>query len=191
MAITTLRPRRPKLLSVEEWAQRPDGEQYELIDGVLRSRMVNQNYHEYAVGWVVTVLNNYLVSQGVRGRAFPSNVKYRIRARRGIMLDVSFVMGAHVDEIDPQAAYNTVGPDLAVEVLSPDQGEEYLEERLDDYWKLGTQEIWIVSPDTRTVTGYTREESEYALFATVREDEPFTSRLLAGLTFSIGLLWMR
>jgi Uma2 family endonuclease len=112
MTVTVLRPKRPKLLSVEEWVQRPDADQYELIDGVLRSRMVNQNYHEYAVGRAVTVLNNYLDSQGVRGRAFPSNVKYRIRARRGIMPDVSFVMGEKVDRIDAEAAYNTVGPPI-------------------------------------------------------------------------------
>jgi hypothetical protein len=48
-----------------------------------------------------------------------------------------------------------------------------------------------VSPATRMVTGYTRLGQEYAVFATVREEEPFTSRLLDGLTFSACLLRMR
>ena len=46
------------------------------------------------------------------------------------MPDVSVVLGAKVDQIDPTAAYNTVGPDLAVEVLSLEQDAEYVESEL-------------------------------------------------------------
>jgi Uma2 family endonuclease len=191
MAIKLITPSQPRLLTVEEWVQLPTADQYELIDGVLRTRMVNQNLHEFAVIRLGQVLANYLDRAGVAGSIFGSNTKYGVRRRRGIMPDLSVVLGAKAEAIDPQAAYNTVGPDLAVEVLSPEQDEDYIEERLGDYLKLGTAEVWIVDPKQQTVTGYLRDAHEFAVFAVARHEEEFSSRLLAGLSFAVKPLWMR
>src|SRR5437899_1723981 len=130
-----IKPTPPGLLTVEDWVQRPDADQFELIDGFLRARMVNINRHEYAVIKLARILDEYFDRPGVTGSAFGSNTKYRVEDRRGIMPDLSVVLGAKLEQIDPDAAYNSVGPDLAVEVLSPEQGADYLEERLDDYGK--------------------------------------------------------
>lgn len=178
-------------MTVEEWVQLSTADQFELIDGVLRKRMVNLNRHEFAVGRLVHVVVSYLDRPGVIGSLFTSNAKYRVRRRRGIMPDLSVVLGAKLDAIDPDAAYNTVGPDLAVEVLSPDQDADYVEERLSDYWKLGTVEVWVVDPRMETVTGYSREAHEFAVFEVARHEEAFSSRLLSGLSFSVKPLWMR
>jgi Uma2 family endonuclease len=191
MTVKVIDPTQPRLLTIEEWVQHPEADQYELIDGVLRARMVNLNRHEYAVARLARVLDEALDRLELAGSVFGSNTKYRIRGRRGIMPDLSVVLGAKADAIDPDAAYNTVGPDLAVEVLSPEQGEDYIEERLDDFGKLGTAEVWIVNPWGRTLTGYAREAQGYVVFAQTREDEEFDSRLLPGLRFSVGRLWMR
>ncbi len=191
MAIKLITPSGPRLLTVEEWAQLPTADQYELIDGVLRKRMVNQNRHEFAVIRLGQFLANNFDQPGITGSVFGSNAKYRVRARRGIMPDLSVVLGAKVDAIDPDAASNTVGPDLAVEVLSPEQDADYIEERLSDYLKLGTAEVWVVDPRMETVTGYTREPHEFAVFAVAQREEEFSSRLLAGLSFSVKPLWMR
>jgi Uma2 family endonuclease len=190
MAAMVVRPVRQKLLTVEEWAHRADGEEYELIDGLLRARMVNQNYHEFAVGRLAFVITGHLLESKAVGRLFTSNTKYRVRARRGIMPDVSVILGEKVSRIVPDAAYNTQGPDLAVEVLSTDQGPDYIEERFDDYWKLSTTEVWIVDPRAQVVTGHTRGTGEFEQFAVASGDEEFRSRLLECLTFSVGLHWM-
>ena len=107
------------------------------------------------------------------------------------MPDLSVVLGPKVEKMDPKAAYNTAGPDLAVEVLSPDQDEEYIEERLGDYWKLGTGEAWMVDPNSETVTGYRRGEHLFVAFAVARGQDEFSSQLLEGLSFLIESLWMR
>jgi Uma2 family endonuclease len=191
MAMKLIAPLRPRLLTVEEWVQLPSADQYELIDGVLRKRMVNANRHEFAVVRLAHVLADYLDRSGIAGSVFGSNTKYRVRVRRGIMPDLSVVLGAKANTIDPEAAYNAVGPDLAVEVLSPEQDADYIEERLADYWKLGTAEGWFVDPKQETVTGYTRAAHEFAVFAVARHEEEFSSRLLVGLSFSLKPLWMR
>src|SRR5437879_8628296 len=113
--------------------------------------MGNLNRHEVAVRRLAYYVSGYLDRPGVIGSVFGSNTKYQVRARRGIMPDLSVVLGAKAEAIDPDAAYNTVGPDLAVEVLSPEQDADYVDERLSDYWKLCTAEVWFVDPKLETV----------------------------------------
>jgi Uma2 family endonuclease len=191
MATQLITPPQPRLLTVEEWVQLPNANEYELIDGVLRLRMVHPIRHEFAVPRLAQVLTRYLDHASIGGSVFGSNTKYRVRGRRGIMPDLSVVLGEKLAAIDPDAAFNRIGPDLAIEVLSPDQDEDYVEERLSDYWALGTAEVWIVDPKAETVTGYTRQAHEFVLFAAARHDKAFASRLLAGLSFSVRPLWMR
>src|SRR5207245_2180911 len=38
---------RPKWLSLEDWLRHPDADEFELIDGVLRPRLVSENQHEF------------------------------------------------------------------------------------------------------------------------------------------------
>ena len=50
--------------------------------------------------------------------------------------------------------YFEVGPDLAVEVLSPSNRRKQIEEKIAEYLKAGTKLVWIVDPMDRTVTIY-------------------------------------
>src|SRR5262249_24393781 len=109
MAIKIVEPTPPRLLTVDDWVQRYDADQFELIDGFLRARMVNINRHEYAVIKLARILDEYFDRPGMTGGVFRSNTKYRIRARRGIMPDLSVVLGTKLAQIDPDAAYNVVG----------------------------------------------------------------------------------
>jgi Uma2 family endonuclease len=190
MAIRVIDPTQARFLTVEEWAARPDADRFELIDGILRIRVVNQNRHEYAVGRLAKVLGDYLERSSLTGAVMGSNTKYQVRPRRGIMPDVSMLLGPQLDKVDPDAAFIPFGPDLAVEVLSPDQGDDYVEERLEDYWRLGTTEVWVINPGQRTVVGYTRVEQRFQPFGSARGGEDFSSLLLEDLTFSVGVLWM-
>jgi Uma2 family endonuclease len=179
-----------RLLTVDEWVQHPAADRYELIDGLLRVRRADPVGHEFTVVRVASAVLNHLDRTGIRSIALASGARYRVRLRRGIMPDVSVVLGSKVEQIEPAAAFNTVGLDLAIEVLSPEQDEDYIEERLGDYWKLGTTEVWIVDPWARTEIGYARGEREFEVFARVQGEEEFSSRLLVGLSFSVQQLWM-
>ena len=44
-----------------------------------------------------------------------------------------------------------IPPDLAVEVVSPNDSAEDLEEKLDDYRKAGVPLIWVIYPEARMV----------------------------------------
>lgn len=189
MAMKVIDATQTRFLTVEDWVQHPDADRYELIDGVLRLRMVNENRHEYAVMRVGQLLTNYIDQTGIRAEAYGSNTKYRVRQRRGIMPDVSLVLNEKVDSVVPSAAFNTVGPDLAVEILSPEQGDDYVEERLGDYRLLGTQEVWFINPWEWAVVGSFRRGEAYEEFARAAGQDTFTSQLLEGLSFSVQVLW--
>jgi Uma2 family endonuclease len=45
-------------------------------------------------------------------------------------------------------------PDLAVEVLSPDDRAGKIQEKIRDYLAYGARLVWIVDPESRTVTAY-------------------------------------
>lgn len=68
--------------------------------------------------------------------------------------DASFVSR---DQIPPEGepeGYWPFAPDLAVEVISPNDLYREIEQKVEDYLKAGVRLIWIVNPGTRTITTY-------------------------------------
>ena len=47
--------------------------------------------------------------------------------------------------------YIPFAPDLAVDVASPNDSYEYLEQKVADYRSAGVRLIWVVNPATRSV----------------------------------------
>ena len=63
--------------------------------------------------------------------------------------DVSFVKkGRLPGDVSPKG-WVKIPPDLAVEVVSPNDSAEELEEKLDDYRKAGVPLIWVIYPEQR------------------------------------------
>lgn len=63
--------------------------------------------------------------------------------------DVFFVRGGRLPEGVP-AGWVTVAPDLAVEVVSPGDLAESLEEKLEECLQAGVPVVWVIYPATRT-----------------------------------------
>ena len=51
----------------------------------------------------------------------------------------------------PVRGFFPEAPDLAVEVLSPANTRREREEKLGDYAAIGIPEVWVISPEARTV----------------------------------------
>lgn len=63
--------------------------------------------------------------------------------------DLLFVSTARRDIIGPQQIEG--GPDLIVEILSPSNTRADMEAKLQDYWQIGVEECWLVSPEARSI----------------------------------------
>ena len=68
--------------------------------------------------------------------------------------DVSFVARERVPAGGAPVRYWPFAPDLAVEVVSPTDRVDEIEEKLSQYFDAGTRVVWVVHPRTRTVHVY-------------------------------------
>ena len=71
--------------------------------------------------------------------------------------DIAFVRTARGP--GPDRGYFPGAPDLAVEVLSPDDRPRYVREKVAEWLEAGTLAVWVVDPRKRTVTVHETERS--------------------------------
>jgi len=72
--------------------------------------------------------------------------------------DVAVVLSARVPAPRP-VRFFPGPPDLAVEVLSPDDRPGEVAAKVADYIRAGTQAVWVVDPDAETVTVHSRDQA--------------------------------
>jgi Uma2 family endonuclease len=160
---------RTGLLTADEyWArvQRTD-EFTELVRGEVRPMSPAGARHNIVAGNVFFALKMYERGHPI-GRAIGDNLGFRLPIPGAEDDTVRSPDGAFVSYErmrDVPVGFAPVAPDLAVEVLSPDDTAGELQERLDDYFAAGTRAVWVIDPDRRTVamhssTGPTRRLRE-------------------------------
>jgi Uma2 family endonuclease len=66
--------------------------------------------------------------------------------------DVSVVRIARLKDVDTSAGFMPIPPDLAVEVVSPNDLVTDLEIKVEEYLSNGFPLVWVVEPATKTVT---------------------------------------
>jgi Uma2 family endonuclease len=77
--------------------------------------------------------------------------------------DVAFVSAARVPEISDESAFIPFAPDLAIEVISPNDSFSGVEEKAFSWLNAGTRLVLLVDPANETVHVY-RAADEIAVF---------------------------
>ena len=91
-------------------------------------------------------LGEVLTETGFRLRELP------VRAGRVRGPDASFVKASRLPpRSETRRGSLRFAPDLAVEVVSPDEREDDLQAKIQMYFEAGTPIVWVVRPDTETV----------------------------------------
>jgi len=121
----------------------------ELVDGEVKL-MTPAGAEQGAISMdLATRLNNY-VRRHKLGRIFDAQTGFRpfenLRAP-----DISFVNKEKLPERLPKG-FLRVAPDLAVEVLGPEEKVSDYDEKVAEYLSWGVRLIWLVDPNTETVT---------------------------------------
>jgi Uma2 family endonuclease len=137
------------LLSVEDWADMPEDEPGELVDGRLVEEEMADLAHETAVAWLIEVLRAWVVALG--GHAFGSEVKLAVGPRRGRKPDVTLYLPGCPRL--PRFGVVRTPPDVAIEVVSRSKRDERRDriEKPDDYARFGVHWYWILDPVARTL----------------------------------------
>lgn len=82
--------------------------------------------------------------------------------------DVSFIRAERVAEIDVSWAYCRIAPDLAVEVISPNDLTYEVSRKVDGYLAAGVRLVWVLDPSNRSVAIY-RQSGAYSLLSSTEE----------------------
>jgi Uma2 family endonuclease len=123
---------------------------YELYDGKLRTRPIGAK-SSWIGGRIYGFLFTFLVDHPL-GHLFNSDCGYTCFPKGNLRKpDVSFVrLGRIEGEIIPTGWF-TIPPDLAAEVLSPDDVADEMDEKVQQYLKAGVRLVWEVHPASKTV----------------------------------------
>ena len=131
----------------------PDGKSYELVHGQLVER--NRGAESSRVGGrLYSRLDRYCDEHNL-GIVWPADNGYQCFPHDPGLVrkpDVSFLRHGRLAGDIAQKGWVKIPPDLAVEVLSPNDRVYDLDEKLADYRKARIPLVWVINPESRTVT---------------------------------------
>jgi Uma2 family endonuclease len=138
----------------EELARMPDGDRYELVHGTLVEMPVSF-LSSYVAGEIYFRLRSHS-SQGKRTTwVLPEGTAFRCFPHEPGMVRKPDTSAIRLDRVTTDQAvtegYFPVAPDLAVEVLSPNDIALEVEEKIDDYRRAGVRLVWVINPQHHTV----------------------------------------
>jgi Uma2 family endonuclease len=128
------------------------GERMELIDGVLREKEgVSQRHGEIEIQLTIP-LGSHVLANGL-GRIYPSDTQFVVlRDPDKILIpDLAFVRADRVPSEGERWHIAPFAPDLAVEVMSPNDSYEEVVEKVELYQRAGVLLLWLVQPRRRAV----------------------------------------
>ena len=117
------------------------------------------------------------------GRVYTSDTGFQI-GDRVLMPDVAFVSSSRLPDNRRNAF--SIPPDLAVEIVSPSDGFRRVIEKAFAYLEGGTQIVWVIEPESKTVTVY-RSETNIKLLT--REDTLTGEEGIEGFSCQVAQLF--
>ncbi|MGB4862473.1 MAG: Uma2 family endonuclease [Tepidiformaceae bacterium] len=139
-----------ELITAEEFLHMPENEGAELVDGrIVEVPMGSMS--SWLGGFLFARVLNFVLENRL-GWVFPQETGMSIwpdRPRHVRKPDLAFVRRGRLPGGQPPHGWLTVAPDLAVEVVSPGDEAEDLEQKLIEYREAGIPLIWVIYPGTR------------------------------------------
>jgi Uma2 family endonuclease len=145
----------------EDLLAMPDGERYELVNGALVERPMG-TLADWVTGQLVRRLGDFCDSHPL-GYVFPVSSGgfqgFPDSPRTVRKPDIAFVAYGRFPGEELPAGFASLAPDLAVEVISPNDLYEAVEQKIEEYVRAGVRLVWVISPQNRTVRVYRADGS--------------------------------
>jgi len=142
--------------TAEQLARLPDdGNRYELIDGVLSMMSPAGGRH----GRIAAKINKLLaihVDDNNLGVTFAAETGFLISTNPDTVRapDAAFVCKKKMDQLDDDSGFLPFAPELAVEVISPNDKFAAVENKAFSWLDAGTQLVLIIEPESEAVHAY-------------------------------------
>jgi Uma2 family endonuclease len=169
----------------------PNNSAMELVDGQIVEKHVSMESSDVELE-IGSRFREFLRGKRI-GRAFPASLGYQCfqslphdpdRVRKP---DCTVVRAERLATLDnPDPGYMPIIPDLAVEVVSPNDTAREIAVKLREYRAAGFPLVWVVEPDQRIVTVYPNPGKPYTLS---EDDEIRAESALPGFVCKVSDLF--
>jgi Uma2 family endonuclease len=142
-----------KLMTADQLYRMPDdGMRHELVRGELRTMPPGGWGHGKDSSKLDRSLGNYVEAQGL-GEVATNEPGFILSTNPDTVRapDVAFVRAERLLEADPERGYYPGAPDLAVEVISPNDLYTEVDEKVAEWLAHGTRMVLVVNPRGRSV----------------------------------------
>lgn len=133
-----------------------DGQRYELLEGVLKQMTPAGGLHGVITGRLHGLMFEHLKRHPSLGVLCAAETGFHISRSPDTVRapDVAFIRQERIPADGIPHGFWPFAPDLAVEVLSPRDTYDNVQEKVAAWIEAGTEIVWVVSPSRRTVTVY-------------------------------------
>jgi Uma2 family endonuclease len=143
-----------KIWTDEEFMALPEDGRYELVNGELVSMGNSGMEHGYIASNLIIFLGGLVRSQKL-GVICDSSTAFTMKTGNKRSPDVSFVAKERLQGVKRlPKGYFQGSPDLAVEILSPNNTVEEIHDKIVEYFDNGTRLVWVIHPDEQYVLVY-------------------------------------
>jgi len=141
-------------MTAEELRRLPaDGMRHELVEGELRTMPPSGGEHGITVVNITTPLANHVKSHRL-GVVCGAETGFYLRRDPDTVRapDTAFIRAERVAREGVPKSFWKGGPDLAVEVMSPDDRVMEVEDKVQEWLAGGALLVWVINPRRKTVT---------------------------------------
>ena len=142
------------LFTAEELICLPSDERrLELVKGKLYEMAPAGGRHGLIAGEIFGLLRNHVRSLGL-GQVFAAETGFTLQRNPDTVRapDAAFVAKDRMPQGETPDGYLALAPDLAIEVISPNDRPRAVREKVADWLNAGTRLVWVIYPASRTVT---------------------------------------
>jgi Uma2 family endonuclease len=154
---------------------------FELVDGTLIEKTMG-NFESHIAGLIFGLLFIHLRANPIGVPLMP-DTQLRLRLGAVRLPDVGFLSNERIRQsgYGKRQKVAAVAPNLAVEVISEGNSQKEMDDKLQEYFRAGTEEVWYVYPETRELHQFTSPSTSQ-----IRQgDAQITIPLLPGFTMNL------
>lgn len=141
------------LVTAEELFTMPNNARRELVRGEIREMARSGATHGSVSNRFAYLLSRHVYENDL-GRVFAADTGFRLHQQPDTVrgADVAFIAKEHIPATGLPAGFWPGAPDLAVEVVSPGDTVEEVEQKVDEYLAAGARMVLVITPRRKTIT---------------------------------------
>ena len=191
MSQLTLSPpsTRSKIWTDDELMSLPDGTRYELIDGELIDMGSSGALHGYVCSILVMALMNYILPKKL-GVILDSSTAFTMKNGNKRSPDISFISKEKLLGLEELPdGFLDGAPDLAIEVLSPNNTIAEIDQKVVEYFENGSRLVWVINLKQHYVLVYRSAQEPDRLLK--QSDALDGEDVIAGFTMPLTELFQK